>query len=191
MSTEQPKYTVLSSSADKEVRRYEARIVAETYLEGAREKALNEAFSILARYIFGGNEPAQRIAMTSPVTQSRDSERIAMTAPVLQQQAKRGDSPGWVVQFTMPAQYSIEDLPRPTDARVRLREVPASTQAVVRFSGFASSKTLVSKEKELRDFIASEKLEPISEVVYAFYNPPFTPPPFRRNEVLIEVSPTH
>jgi len=73
MSPEQPKYTVLSSSANREVRRYEARIVAETSVEGARAKALNEAFSILAGYIFGGNEPAERVAMTSPVTQSRDS----------------------------------------------------------------------------------------------------------------------
>jgi len=189
MSIEQPKYTVLSSSAHREVRQYEARIVAETFVEGTREKALSEAFSILASYIFGGNEPAARVAMTSPVTQSQDLEQIAMTAQVLQQMAKRDDSPYWVVQFTMPASYRIEDLPRPTDARVRLREVPASTLAVVRFSGRARSKTLLDKEKELREFIERESLEPIGEVSYAFYNPPYTLPPFRRNEVWIEVTP--
>jgi len=188
MSVEQPKYTILSSCASREVRQYEARIVAETRVEGTQEKALNEGFSILAKYIFGDNAPAKRIVMTTPVTQSRHSERIAMTAPVLQQVAKRDDSPDWVVQFTMPAQYGIEDLPRPTDERVKLREVPASTLAVVRFSGLARSKTLLDREKELREFLDSERLEPIGEASYAFYNPPFTLPPFRRNEVWIEVT---
>jgi hypothetical protein len=174
MSIEQPKYTVLTSSANREVRRYEARIVAETTVEGTREKALNEAFSILAGYIFGGNMPAAR---------------IAMTAPVLQQKTKVGEAAGWVVQFTMPTQYCIDDLPRPNDERVRIREVPASTMAVVRFSGLARTKALETKEKELREFMAGEKLDAVGEAVYAFYNPPFTLPPLRRNEVLIEVAP--
>ena len=189
MSIEQPTYTSLSSSGSREVRRYEARIVAETTVEGTREKALNEAFSILAGYIFGGNMPAARIAMTAPVTQSREAERIAMTAPVFQQKTKEGEATRWVVQFTMPAQYQIGDLPRPTDERVRIREVPASTMAVTRFSGFARTKALETKEKELRAFMAGEKLDAVGEAVYAFYNPPFTLPPLRRNEVLIEVAP--
>ena len=189
MSIEQPTYTSLSSSGSREVRRYEARIVAETTVEGTREKALNEAFSILAGYIFGGNVPAARIAMTAPVTQLREAERIAMTAPVLQQKAKEGEATGWVVQFTMPTRYRIDDLPRPTDERVRIREVPASTMAVTRFSGFARTKALETKEKELRAFMAGEKLDAVGEAVYAFYNPPFTLPPLRRNEVLIEVAP--
>jgi len=189
MSVEQPEYTILSSCANREVRQYQARIVAETRVEGTQEKALNEGFSILANYIFGGNAPAKRIAMTTPVTQSRHSERIAMTAPVLQQMAKRDDSPDWVVQFTMPAQFGMEDLPRPTDDRVKLREAPASTLAVVRFSGLARSKTLLDKEDELREFLDNERLEPIGEFAYAFYDPPFTLPPFRRNEIWIEVTP--
>jgi hypothetical protein len=57
MSIEQPKYTVLTSSGHREVRRYEARIVAEAAVEGTREEALNEAFSILAGYIFGAMCP--------------------------------------------------------------------------------------------------------------------------------------
>jgi hypothetical protein len=189
MSIEQPKYTVLSSSANREVRRCEARIVAETIAAGTREKALNAAFSILAGYIFGGNVPTARIAMTAPVTQSREAERIAMTAPVLQQKAKVGEAGGWVVQFTMPARYRIDDLPRPTDERVRIREVPASTMAVIRFSGFARTKALETKEKELREFMAGEELDAVGEAIYAFYNPPFTLPPLRRNEVLIAVTP--
>jgi len=189
MSIEQPKYTVLTSSGHREVRRYETRIVAETTVEGTREKALNEAFSILAGYIFGGNVPAARIAMTAPVTQSREAERIAMTAPVLQQKTKDGMAAGWVVQFTMPTQYHIDDLPRPTDERVRIKEVPASTMAVIRFSGLARGNALQKKEKELREFMAGEKLDAVGQAVYAFYNPPFTLPPLRHNEVLIEVAP--
>jgi hypothetical protein len=189
MSIEQPEYAVLSSSGNREVRRYEARIVAETTGEGTREEALNEAFSILAGYIFGGNVPAARIAMTAPVTQSREAERIAMTAPVLQQKSEEGEPAGWIVQFTMPTRYRIDDLPRPTDGRVRIREVPPSTMAVIRFSGLARSNALQKKERELREFMAGEKLDAAGEAVYAFYNPPLTPPPFRRNEVLIEVAP--
>jgi len=189
MGIEQPKYAVLSSSANREVRRYEARIVAETTVEGTREEALNEAFSILAGYIFGGNVPAAKIAMTAPVTQSREAERIAMTAPVLQQRTKEGQAVGWVVQFTMPTQYRIDDLPRPTDERVKIGEVPAATMAAIRFSGLARTKALEAKEKELREFMAGEKLDAVGETIYAFYNPPFTLPPLRHNEVLIEVAP--
>lgn len=128
--------------------------------------------------------------MTAPVTQSRQAKRIAMTAPVLQQKTPPGEAAGWVVQFTMPAHYGIDDLPRPTDERVKLRGVPASTMAVVRFSGLARTKTLEAKEKELREFMASKRYRAVGEAVYAFYNPPFTLPPLRRNEVLIEVAPT-
>ncbi|MEW5826521.1 MAG: heme-binding protein [Candidatus Bipolaricaulota bacterium] len=190
MSVEQPRYAVLRSSAKREVRRYEARTVAETAVEGSQEKALSEAFSILAGYIFGGNVPAARIAMTAPVTQSREAQRIAMTAPVLQHKMSSGEAPKWVVQFTMPSRYALGDLPQPTDKRVRIREVPATTMAAIRFSGLARAETLAAKERELREFMADQGLNTLGAAVYAFYNAPFTLPPLRRNEVLIEVAPT-
>lgn len=84
---EEPKYSVLQSHGDIEIREYGPKIVAETVVKGERVKANNEAFAILVRYIFGKNIAVTNIPMTVPVTQSQQSEKIAMTVPVIQQEA--------------------------------------------------------------------------------------------------------
>jgi len=121
--------------------------------------------------------------MSAPVTQTK-SDKIAMTAPVIQQ----GDGTSWKVRFVMPAAYQIDTLPKPNNDAIKLKEVPGKRFSVIRFSGLASNENLQEHEKELRSFIKERNLKPLSLAIYAFYNPPWTLPFLRRNEVMIEVA---
>jgi hypothetical protein len=180
--TEQPKYSVEARSGDFEVRLYAPTIVAEVTVGGTRDAAVNEGFRILAGYIFGGNEPSAKIAMTAPVTQQQ-GEKIAMTAPVTQSEA----GGGWIVRFTMPASWTLQTLPKPKDGRIRLVPVPERRMAAVRFSGLRTDARLASEAERLGEFVRSRKLQPQGPVVYAYYDPPWTLPFLRRNEVLQDV----
>lgn len=197
--TEEPEYNVLWSNGDIVIRQYEPKIVAQTVVKGERDKANNDAFSILAPYIFGENTSATNIAMTAPVTQSQQSEKIAMTAPVIQQEVEQdiamtvpimqmGDRTAWVVQFMMPSKYTLTTLPKPKDSRITLKEVPGSKVAAIRFSGFAGDTKLKEYEVKLRIYLSVQGIETKGKAIYAFYNSPFTLPMFRRNEVMIELN---
>ena len=98
MATEEPAFTLVVDEDAFQVRQYPPLVVAETRVAGDRKQASSDGFRILAGYIFGGNTPREKIAMTAPVMQSPPvSEKIAMTAPV-SQTAVAG---AWVIQFTM------------------------------------------------------------------------------------------
>jgi SOUL heme-binding protein len=121
--------------------------------------------------------------MTAQVTQ-QGSEKIAMTAPVTQQ----SDGLSWRVRLIMPSKYAMETLPRPNDPAVMLKEIPAKRIAAIRFSGLSTADNLNRHTKELNEFLSERTLVPQSPPTYAFYNPPWTLPFLRRNEVLLEVS---
>jgi len=179
-----PKYKVIQGSGPIEVREYPAQIVAEVKVTGKRGDAANGGFRILADYIFGNNLPKKSIAMTAPVTQER-GKKIAMTAPVTQ----TGAEDVWSVRFNMPASYALEDLPKPNDPRVVIREVEPSRVAAIRFSGFWSQKNLTKHRQELETFLGKNRMKTAGEPVYAFYNPPWTLPMFRRIEVIYRLVP--
>lgn len=182
-TTETPAYSVEKSLSAAEIRRYAPRIVAEVTVTGSRSGAINQGFRILAGYIFGGNEGAAKVAMTSPVAQM-PAEKIAMTSPVAQTPAAgAGENGPWVVQFTMPSQYSLDTLPRPKDASIRFVPQPADRQLALQFSGLAGTGVLAEKEAQLRAIAAAEGLELAAGPMYYFYDDPFTLPWNRRNEV--------
>jgi DNA gyrase inhibitor GyrI len=183
-NVEQAKYTVIEKHGDIEIREYAPMIVAETSVSGNRETAISDGFRAIADYIFGNNVSAQKVAMTAPVIQQSTSEKIAMTAPVTQS----AEGKAWLVRFVMPASYTMKTLPEPVNKAVQLREVPASRYAVIRFSGMGDQKSLEKHTSALEAFIKEKSLESISEPTYAFFNPPWTLPPLRRNEVMIEVA---
>ncbi len=179
-STETPAYSVEQSFGDAEMRSYAPRIVAEVTISAPRTGAINQGFRILAGYIFGGNEGAAKVAMTSPVAQM-PAEKIAMTAPVAQKAL--GENGPWAVRFTMPAGYTLDSLPKAKDARIRFVAQPTDRQLVLRFSGLAGEAVLAGKEAELRAIAVAEGLELASGAMYYFYDAPFTLPWNRRNEV--------
>jgi hypothetical protein len=183
-NVEEAKYTVAEAYKSIELRDYAPMVVAEAEVSGERAKAINEGFRIIADYIFGNNATMQKVAMTAPVTQQQ-SEKIAMAAPVMQQSS--GDV--WRVRFVMPASYTMETLPKPNNPAVKLKEVKSKRFAVIRFSGMAGEESLKEHTQELKDFLSAKKLNPVSEPTYAFYNPPWTLPFLRRNEVMLEIAP--
>ncbi len=176
---ETPPYQVIQSAGKIEVREYGPMIVAEVEAAGARDKAINAGFRLLADYIFGNNAPGQSIAMTAPVIQQKGAQ-IAMTAPVSQTRA--GDL--WKVRFTMPSSYTPETLPKPNDPAVKIIATPGHRAAAIRFSGFWTERNLRKHLEKLDAFIRERGLKTAGDPVYAFYNPPWTLHFFRRNEVL-------
>ena len=182
-NVEQPKYKTVESSGNIEIRDYAPMIVAEAEVSGGRRDAIGKGFRVIADYIFGNNTTAQKVPMTAPVTQ-QNSEKIAMTAPVTQQ----GDGNTWRVRFVMPSNYTLETLPKPNNPVIELKEVGAKRFAVTRFSGIAGEDSLRRYTTELNEFTSARGLKPVSEPIYAFYNPPWTLPFLRRNEVMVEIS---
>ena len=185
--TEEPKFDVIGHVGGVEIRQYGARIAAETAVEGDEIAARSEGFRRLAGYIFGGNTTGAKVAMTAPVAQSSatiSSATIAMTAPVSQDRDAEGR---WVVRFFMPAQYTMATLPVPNDARVKLVEVPPATMAVLRFSGGIGADTVASREAELLTALKQGDWQPQGVPLAWFYDPPWTIPALRRNEVAVAV----
>lgn len=182
--TEEPDFTVERKIGGVEIRRYGPRIAAETTVDADEEAARNEGFRRLARYIFGGNNGKAKIAMTAPVAQQQ-SEKIAMTAPVA---AQRGPGDEWVIRFFMPSKYTLDSLPTPNDDAVRLVPVPAETVAVLRYSGLIGADAVESHTRELLDTLRENGIETVGDQMSWFYDPPWTLPFLRRNEVAVGVS---
>jgi hypothetical protein len=180
---EEPAYEVLQKIGDDiEVRQYAPYVVAEVVIEADADEAGNLAFPILAGYIFGKNQGQKEFAMTAPVTQTAAPTRLEMTAPVTQAAAP-GAAGSHVVQFVLPKGVTLESAPQPLDARVKLREVPASRVAAIRYSGFWSESNYNEHLELLRAALKSSDLTPTGEPVFSRYNPPFMPWFLRRNEI--------
>ena len=190
--TEEPDYALLAQTGNFELRRYEAQLVAQTWISGDKEDASRAGFKVLADYIFGNNTAptggSSKISMTAPVTMQPDSQKaagesqkIAMTAPVSMQQ----DDGKWRVQFMMPSKYTMQTLPKPNNPDVEIIEVPAQTYGVIKFSGLTGSKKVATKTQELRAWMEEQNVTITGEPELARYNPPWTLPFMRRNEVMI------
>lgn len=191
--TEQPRHALVERLGPVEIRRYEARLAAETVVTGPEEEARSAGFRKLAAYIFGANRPAAKIAMTAPVEQ----QRIAMTAPVEQQAlppwaAPNEDAaaaPAWRIRFFMPARWTAESLPVPADPAISIATLPPETVAVLRFSGVPTPEAVARQRDALRRALADSPWRAEGPLQDWFYDPPWTLPAARRNEVAVRVVP--
>ena len=179
---ESPQYKIVNKNQNIEIREYPSMLVAGLTIAGERKVAINDGFRVLADYIFGNNVTKQSIQMTKPVIQS-NSEKIDMTAPVLQQ----GNHNQWNIRFVMPAQYNEQTIPVPVDERVKLERLPARLFVVIQFSGSSSQDNLNKHLMTLNEYISKNALEVIGEPIFAFYNPPWTLPFLRRNEIWYQI----
>ena len=125
--------------------------------------------------------------MTAPVSQS-NGEKIAMTAPVTQSAGLNAEG-NYAVSFVLPSTYTLETAPKPIDDRVSIRQVPAKTVAVLRYSGAWDQVKYRKHESILLEAIKQEGLEILSPPAFARYNPPFWPWFLKRNEILVEIQP--
>jgi hypothetical protein len=164
---EEPAFELVDTLGRVEVRRYQATIQAQTTLSDSGQSS--EGFRRLAGFIFGRNGEGTKIAMTAPVTET------------LQPQP--------VMAFTMPAAYSMQDLPRPEDQSISLQEIPARTLAVIRFSGWATESQIEKNREELLATLAKHGIQHRGPLSLNQYNPPWTLPFLRRNEIMVEVDP--
>ena len=202
MATEEPNYTVLSKTENFELRRYESQLVAQTWVSGDQDAASRAGFKILADYIFGNNTAlsgeSSKISMTAPVAMqfeakqsttkkngSNESQKIAMTAPVSIKQEQQQNDGKWRVQFTMPSKYTMQTLPKPNNPDITIIEVPPQTYGVIKFSGLAGSEKVAVKTVELQSWMQTQKLTLTGTPELARYNPPWTLPFMRRNEIMI------
>ena len=187
MATEEPEFILILKNENFEIRQYNSKILAQVTVIGGFDDATSKGFKILADYIFGNNlslEGNKKIDMTAPVVLEPISEVIEMTAPVLAE----GVNKEWIVSFVMPKEYSIDTLPKPNNKDIRISSLPAERYAVVVFSGLVRESTYSKQIKLLNSFITNENLITVGQVQIARYNPPWTLPFFRRNELMIRIN---
>jgi effector-binding domain-containing protein len=194
MATEEPKYTVLEQSEPFELRAYAPMLVAEVRVSGDLDSASSEGFKQIAAYIFGQNKVSQKIAMTTPITmessENTQSAKIAMTAPVIietDQSLNKSSSKEWTVAFVMPSEYTMETLPKPLNSKIVIKEIPGEKKAVIVFSGFYDNTKVNEMTRNLESWMQSKGLQADGVPQFARYNPPWTLPFMRRNEVMIRV----
>ncbi len=180
---EEPDYQVVRKLDTVELRQYAPYVVAEVVLDSTADEAGNQAFPILAGYIFGKNKGEKKFAMTAPVTQTAAPVRMAMTAPVTQAAVAGGIR----VQFVLPKGVTLDTAPEPLDARVQLRLVPASQWAAIRYSGTWSQSNYDQHLVLLKAALDAAGVATQGEPVLARYNAPFTLWFLRRNEVWLAV----
>jgi len=180
---EEPAYTVVRQYPAFEVRQYAPYLVAEVNVPGPASEAGNQGFKILAAYIFGKNKGDRKIEMTAPVTQTPEPRKIAMTAPVTQAASETG----FIIQFAMPKEFTLDTLPEPLDSSVKLRDIPGGRFAVIRYSGSWSESNYADHLAQLRQAVKAEGIPPRGEPIYSRYNAPFVPWFMRRNEIWLHV----
>jgi len=183
---EEPKYSVLKEYENFEIRNYDSYLVAEVDIEGSYNKTGNEAFRILAGYIFGDNQSSTKMNMTAPVESEaiQPSERMNMTAPVFSNKNVNG----YTYRFVMESKYTQETLPVPNNSKIRITEIKDRVMAVISFSGRWSQKNFEKHEQILVNDLKNEGIGVASEAIYARYNAPFTPWFLRRNEIMFEIA---
>ena len=184
-NVEKPDYTVTLTEKNIEIREYSPMITASVRVSGERKEAIRKGFRLVADYIFGNNAINTKIAMTAPVEQ-RESQKIAMTAPVQQQR----DGQSWEISFVMPKEHSIDTLPTPKNSEVTLSEIASKQFVVIKFSGRNTDSNIEEYTNQLEKFAVDNSIQTIGSPKYAFYNPPWTLPFLRRNEVMLELAPS-
>lgn len=192
ITVETPKYEVVHATTTYEVRKYQPCVVAEvTYSPSQLKGNRDGGFTVLANYIgaFGTphNVSAEKIAMTAPViTAPANPEKIAMTAPVITKVNEGGGE--MTMQFVLPAKYqSADDAPRPEDERVLVKDVGERKFGVVKFGGVATEEMVKEKVGRLKEDLEKGGFKVVGEWLLARYNPPWTLPMLRTNEVMVLV----
>jgi hypothetical protein len=188
-AVDEPPHKVVLKEGGFEIRQYESMLVAEVIVSGDMRKAGSKGFRPLADFIFGNNKPAEKIAMTAPVTRTaaskKKSTKIEMTAPVTRVE---NEDKSWTVAFVMPQKWTKENLPQPNNKDVIIRQVSSELMATIKFSGRGSEASHQKNQKKLEKWLAEKGYVITGEPRYAGYDAPWVPWPLRRNEVMIPVA---
>jgi hypothetical protein len=184
-TAEEPRHEVLVRDGRMEIRSYAPCLTASITTPGTFKGTQRESFTTLAGYIFGKNRSAAKMEMTAPVAMTAKSESIAMAAPVAMQEAEGN---AWVMTFVIPSKFTLDTVPKPLDPRIQLQEKPGELLAVARYSGAFGEERGRRYEKELRGWLAAQgKYEAVGPARFSGYDPPWTLPFLKRDEVMIPV----
>lgn len=192
-AAEEPPFTLVEKDGAIEIRDYAEIVIARTTVAAdSRDAAVSEGFGRLFDYITGANEGAREIAMTAPVIVDPDEAatadegaEIAMTAPVLVEESEESADRAWTTVFVLPEEMTLENAPLPTSADVTLDTVPGRRVAVARFSGFFNGGNADKAQASLEAWLKARQIAHQGDWQSAGYNPPWTLPWLRRNEVLV------
>jgi len=174
---EPPFEVVARLDPSTEIRRYGPRAAVVTSMEGGESAAFGRLFD----YASGANTGGARIAMTAPVAESGRGERIAMTTPVAVDARE--------MTFFLPPDMPLDEAPAPTAAGVSLRGEPEQLIATRRWSGLRGGSAVSREDAALRAALVGSGWEAAGPTQAWFFDPPWTLPPFRRNEVAVPVTP--
>ena len=174
----EPEYKVIQEEESNntlfQVRDYSTLVIAETTVENQDfDEVASIGFKRLGGYIFGENKKEEEIKMTAPVLLNQNSEKKS-----------------WKMTFILPKEYSLEKAPPPKDQKVLIKTVKEKRFAVAQFNGFLSESNFNEHTNKLLEWMKEKNYQPLSGPILAGYNPPWTPPFFRRNEVFIEITKT-
>ena len=197
MAIEEPKYDVIQTDGSFEIRKYAPILIAETFVDGDMDEASSKGFRLIADFIFGNNQvtdsnASSKIAMTAPVTAEPVSKKIAMTAPVTVEpqsfESNMQAAKKWRIHFVMPSQFTLANIPKPKNDAVTLRDVPSKFFVVHSYSGFNSLARVQAKTDEALEWANRKALKVLGQPQLSRYDPPWTLPMFRRNEIMLEVA---
>ncbi|MBN1791897.1 MAG: heme-binding protein [Bacteroidales bacterium] len=166
--TEEQKYSLVRKYNDFEIRFYLSATIAIINSNAKTYRDLSgPGFQKLAGYIFGGNESNTKISMTTPVQMDINDSVSTMS-------------------FVMPSAYTKENLPKPNDPNVQLKNTADEYVAVIRFGGYASDKDLKFYSEKLQNLLKENGITSFGNYRFLGYNPPFQ---FmgRRNEIIVAV----
>lgn len=186
MAIEEPEFISIEKKDAFEIREYQPKLIAQVLVNGTFDSASSKGFRLLADFIFGNNktiEGSKKIEMTAPVVTRDASEKIEMTAPVISEETEKG----WYVSFNMPKQYTKETLPIPNNPEVKIIEMPAEKFAVISFSGLVREKKYAEMLSLLNEEMKKRNIDPKGPAILARYNPPWTLPFLRRNELMYRI----
>ena len=150
-----------------EIRSYEETLFTSVKLSTTGYKnSSSKGFSILAGYIFGGNERNEKISMTSPVAMTLEDSMTMM--------------------FMVPKDLKKEMLPKPNQSLIEFKEEPAKTVAAISFSGWANDKKIEKYKQKLKSALDAEGIAYMDRFYFLGYNAPYEV--FnRKNEVIVEL----
>lgn len=182
-SSEEPSYQVLSEVGNIQIRLYQPMLIAETEIEADYSQAGKIGFNRLAGYIFGGNVQHKEMAMTAPVFREFIGQIETMTEAT--QHAPNNNK--WIMSFVMPPGFDLTTLPEPSDPLVIIKSVPAKRVATLRYAGSLNQERITEYSQSLLAWLDERHFKPLSSPRSAAYDPPWTLPSLRRNEIHIDI----
>lgn len=182
-NSEEASHTVLYEEENIQIRQYEESLIAQTQTTGNYKESGNEAFRRLAAYIFGENTSKEKIEMTTPTLEKKQNEKISMTVPVF----RHKDDNTWAMTFILPSKFTLETVPEPLNKNVEIKIQPAKKVATIRYAGLNNLASIEENSLKLKLWLDENDYITVSEAYSASYDPPWTIPILRRNEIHIDI----